>query len=1004
MRTGYKCIGFWLTYCRGSAGPPPPCPMGLHSVVHPSQTFYGDYTRPTMRADSVGVTPSRRFFMEYLHPSIIQPPSSSTTSKGTAPIDTLNLSATAAACPTEVNRPTVSNAALLTNNRERCDPGGWSNKASPKFSTRHTHDGCREPHSKSELPPDRRTPFTSAIYPGPQSATTNWLIYAHLYNTISRKNENRKSQTKPVPENTTLLSSLSRRSYPSCPVDPMMDCQPVETTFCSTKTPEGGKSKDLHSIHNPLSYPTGNKSHSIKRIRVHSCPPRSSLRETVYLRRRSVSVGELARYLPSNSRTREKKKSLRPIFSNTSGPFSHSSLRGERMGIPTIKSPGHLTDVYEPQPLTFERSSSEVLQHPCANSTDSGKPSGFVPDPHFYETFLKCYWNYYYEVLLRHVSGVNASLPPIPLPPDPLRLPNTTRQVETQILKSQISSHDPSLFITDSSLHNRIFNNTFSYRSKISPIITEPISPTSASVTGSSLSAYRSSLKSCSEDYFPSAQMRSPVFIPETMGPGSTLRTDRPNCAKEYGTTGSRNSGLSSVRNSFNTRPTADPCGSLDQSHFREMGSLVVSEKSTSPHDLSSTTGVNSDHSTHASITTTNPIQIGISRRDRRNDTCEYCGKVFKNCSNLTVHRRSHTGEKPYRCRLCSYACAQSSKLTRHMKTHGKDGKPRHLCKYCHTPFIVPSTLEKHMRKCVHTRNVNAASAASSVRQKLHTGYSSAGTKPTQAQLHTNGTAVNGSGCSWNVKSWNAVRVHRENDNTSNNLKSATWRRGSRDGFRKFSAKLNRQTTSYTDNLKDDRETALSKTKSHESSEVSVPYISPGLPRHRSPTKVVPMMNTQKQQSQVVDDPTLFTSPVIPSPFLSNLFQSHYIDNSSSKTDGHLTSISSPFRGSYIPSSPLNTLLSPLCSTPFSSFARTVRPSETSNPNPYLSLFMLRMQELAATQTSQTSPLGLPLLPQMTPSLLQRTPLIPGRLTVNGTSVVNPIPLCGLETNVPELR
>lgn len=52
----------------------------------------------------------------------------------------------------------------------------------------------------------------------------------------------------------------------------------------------------------------------------------------------------------------------------------------------------------------------------------------------------------------------------------------------------------------------------------------------------------------------------------------------------------------------------------------------------------------------------------------RRNDTCEYCGKVFKNCSNLTVHRRSHTGEKPYKCQLCSYACAQSSKLTRHMR------------------------------------------------------------------------------------------------------------------------------------------------------------------------------------------------------------------------------------------------------------------------------------------------------------------------------------------------
>ncbi|KAG0426572.1 hypothetical protein HPB47_026333, partial [Ixodes persulcatus] len=91
--------------------------------------------------------------------------------------------------------------------------------------------------------------------------------------------------------------------------------------------------------------------------------------------------------------------------------------------------------------------------------------------------------------------------------------------------------------------------------------------------------------------------------------------------------------------------------------------------------------------------------------KDRRNDTCEYCGKVFKNCSNLTVHRRSHTGEKPYKCELCSYACAQSSKLTRHMKTHGRVGKDVYRCRFCDMPFSVPSTLEKHMRKCVVNQN-----------------------------------------------------------------------------------------------------------------------------------------------------------------------------------------------------------------------------------------------------------------------------------------------------------
>lgn len=104
------------------------------------------------------------------------------------------------------------------------------------------------------------------------------------------------------------------------------------------------------------------------------------------------------------------------------------------------------------------------------------------------------------------------------------------------------------------------------------------------------------------------------------------------------------------------------------------------------------------------SLDSCSPSPKRSSDRSRR-DTCEYCGKVFKNCSNLTVHRRSHTGEKPYHCSMCNYACAQSSKLTRHMKTHGRMGKDVYQCRFCNMPFSVASTLEKHMRKCVVSQN-----------------------------------------------------------------------------------------------------------------------------------------------------------------------------------------------------------------------------------------------------------------------------------------------------------
>ncbi|MBN3273407.1 BC11B protein, partial [Polyodon spathula] len=69
-------------------------------------------------------------------------------------------------------------------------------------------------------------------------------------------------------------------------------------------------------------------------------------------------------------------------------------------------------------------------------------------------------------------------------------------------------------------------------------------------------------------------------------------------------------------------------------------------------------------------LQTTQPPCEGTPPAGGRAKSCEFCGKTFKSLSNLVVHRRSHTGEKPYHCPFCDHACTQSSKLKRHMKTH----------------------------------------------------------------------------------------------------------------------------------------------------------------------------------------------------------------------------------------------------------------------------------------------------------------------------------------------
>ncbi|NXN96229.1 ZBT24 protein, partial [Rhinopomastus cyanomelas] len=85
----------------------------------------------------------------------------------------------------------------------------------------------------------------------------------------------------------------------------------------------------------------------------------------------------------------------------------------------------------------------------------------------------------------------------------------------------------------------------------------------------------------------------------------------------------------------------------------------------------------------------------GKKKRAGSEARCKDCGKVFKYSHFLSIHQRSHTGERPFKCSECGKGFSQKHSLQVHERMH--TGERPYTCTVCSKALTTKHSLLEHM-------------------------------------------------------------------------------------------------------------------------------------------------------------------------------------------------------------------------------------------------------------------------------------------------------------------